>query len=217
MVTCNHAHTVVRYSNPTKLSTLPINKSCLELYWLSKSVDIKSRHYIEGAKKITCITDHATLRHLLTTEDVNALIERRFALWSDIISPFIGTNDEGESTFEILYRKGTENDSDALSRRPDLHHEIVAYEDLVQEKDLEIGNEFFSNMYHMQVDKDFMQQIVPSYSLDLAFGGTSIPRGTQLNDNDGLYYFGDKVCIPKNPSIINQLIYEAHNAQGHFR
>ncbi len=48
-----------------------------------------------------------------------------------------------------------------------------------------------------------------------AYGGTSIPRGTQLNDNDGLYYFGDKVCIPKNPSIINQLIYEAHNAQGH--
>ncbi len=82
------------------------------------------RHYIEGAKKITCITDHATLRHLLTTENVNALTARRFALWFDIISPFIGTNDKGESTFEILYRKGTENDSDALSRRPDLHHEI---------------------------------------------------------------------------------------------
>ncbi len=26
------------------------------------------RHHIEGAKKITCITDHATLRHLLTTK-----------------------------------------------------------------------------------------------------------------------------------------------------
>ena len=67
----------------------------------------------------------------------------------------------------------------------------------------------------MQVDKDFVQQIVSSYPLDPAYGGTSMPRGTQLNDNDGLYYFGDKVCIPKNPSIINQLIYEAHNAQGH--
>ena len=173
------------------------------------------RHYIEGAKKITCITDHATLRHLLSTENVNALTARRIALWSNIISPFIGSNDSGEPTFEILYRKGTENDSDALSRRPDLHHEIVKYEDLVQEKDLEIGNEFFSSMYHMQVDKDFVQQIVSSYPLDPAYGGTSIPRGTQLNDNDGLYYFGDKVCIPKNPSIINQLMYEAHSAQGH--
>ena len=27
-----------------------------------------------------------------------------------------------------MTRKGTENDSDVLSRRPDLHHEIVAYE-----------------------------------------------------------------------------------------
>ena len=173
------------------------------------------RHYIEGARKVTCITDHATLRHLHTTENVNALTARRFALWSDIISPFIGTNDKGEPTFEILYRKGTENDSDALSRRPDLHHEIVKYEDLVQEKDLEIGNEFFSSMYHMQVDKDFVQQIVSSYPLDTAYGGTSIPRGTHLNDHDGLYYFGDKVCIPKNPSIIDQLMYEAHSAQGH--
>ena len=116
---------------------------------------------------------------------------------------------------EILYRKGTENDSDALSRRPDLHHEIVAYEDLVQEKDLEIGNEFFSSMYHMLVDEDFVQQIVSSYPLDPAYGGISIPRGTHLNDHDGLYYFGDKVCIPKNPSIIDQLMYEAHSAQGH--
>jgi hypothetical protein len=90
------------------------------------------RHYIEGAKKITCITNHATLRHLVSTENVNALTARRFALWSDIIAPLIGVNDRGEPTFEISYRKGTENDSDALSRRPDLHHEITEYDNLVQ-------------------------------------------------------------------------------------
>ena len=28
----------------------------------------------------------------------------------------------------------------ALSRRPDLHHEITTYDNLVQEKDLEIAN-----------------------------------------------------------------------------
>jgi len=57
----------------------------------------------------------------------------------------------------------------------------------------------------MQVDKDFVQQIVSSYLLDPAYGGTSIPRGTQLHDNDGLYYFGDKVCIFKriHPSSTN--------------
>ena len=48
-------------------------------------------------------------------------------------------------------------------------------------------------MYHMQVDKDFIHKIVSSYQLDPAYGGTSIPRGTQLNDKDGLYYFGEDV------------------------
>jgi hypothetical protein len=153
------------------------------------------RHYIEGAKKIICITDHATLRHLVSTEDVNALTARRFALWSDIIAPLIGVNDKGEPTFEILYRKGYENDSDALSRRPDLHHEITTYDNLVQENDLEIANEFFSSICHMQIDKDVVHKIVSSYPLDPAYGGTSIPRGTQLNENDGLYYFGKHISL----------------------
>ena len=155
------------------------------------------------------------MRHLVATENVNALTARRFALWSDIIAPFIGVNDEGEATFEILYRKGSENDSDALSRRPDLHHEIVTYDKLVQEKELEIANDFFSSMYHMHVDKEFVHKIVSSYPLDSAYGGVSIPRGTHLNDSDGLYYFGDKVCIPNDKSLINSLIREAHDAQGH--
>ena len=63
-------------------------------------------------------------------------------LGSDIIASFIYINDKGEPTFEILYRKVSENDSDALSRRPDLHHEIVTYDNLVQEKELEIANDF---------------------------------------------------------------------------
>ncbi len=50
---------------------------------------------------------------------------------------------------KYLTKKGSQNDSDALSRWPDLHHEIVAYEDLVQEKDPEIGSEFVFVMYHM--------------------------------------------------------------------
>ncbi len=89
-----------------------------------------------------------------------------------------------------------------MSRRPDLYREITEYDNLVQENDLEIANEFFSSMYHMQVGKDFVHKIVSSYPLDPAYGGTSIPRGTQLNENDGLYYFGDKVCIPKDSAII---------------
>jgi transposase InsO family protein len=70
-------------------------------------------------------------------------------------------------------------------------------------------------MYHLHVDKEFVHKIVSSYPLDPAYGGVSIPRGTHLNDSDGLYYFGDKVCIPNDKSLINSLIREAHDAQGH--
>ena len=91
----------------------------------------------------------------------------------------------------------------------------MTYDKLVQEKELEIANDFFSSMYHMHVDKEFVHKIVSSYPLDPAYGGVSIPRGTHLNDSDGLYYFGDKVCIPNDKSIINSLIQEAHDAQGH--
>ena len=73
------------------------------------------RHYIEGSKKITCITDHATLRHLTYTQNATALAARRFALWKDIIAPYLGINSDGNPSFEIFYRKGYENDSDALS------------------------------------------------------------------------------------------------------
>ena len=67
----------------------------------------------------------------------------------------------------------------------------------------------------MQIDKEFVHKIVSNYPLDPAYNGVSIPRGTHLNDSDGLYYFGDKVCIPNNKSLINSLIQEAHDAQGH--
>ena len=88
------------------------------------------------------------MRNLVATENVDALKARRFALWSDIIAPFIDVNDKGEPTFEILYREGSDNDSDALSRRPDLHREIVTYDNLVQEKELEIANDFLEHVSH---------------------------------------------------------------------
>ena len=116
------------------------------------------RPYIEGSKKVTCITDHATLRHLTETENVTALAQRRFALWSDIISPYISVNADGSKSFEILYRKGVDNDFDALSRRPDLHYSVAKYEDLVHEADLELANEFFSSMCHLQIDEQVTQE-----------------------------------------------------------
>ena len=82
MDTCNHVHTIVRYFSLAKPIIYPAYQQ--ELLGIVFVVQ-EWRHYIEGAKKIACITDHATLRHLISTENVNALTTRRFALWYDII------------------------------------------------------------------------------------------------------------------------------------
>jgi hypothetical protein len=83
------------------------------------------RCYIEGSAKITIITDHATLRHLLTQESLG----RRHAIWINITIPFMVINPRtDEPIMEILYRNGSSNEADALSRRPEVHHKIATAE-----------------------------------------------------------------------------------------
>ena len=174
------------------------------------------RHYIEGCRKVTCITDHATLKHLTDTKNLTALSARRCALWHDILSPLMGKNDKGEDAFEILYRKGELNDSDALSRRPDLHHAVCKYEDLVQEADLETANEFFSSMCHLQIDPQLLAKVQIAYQQDPTYSGNTMPRGVTYDTNDELYYMADKLCIPNDMSIKNMLMQEYHDTQGHL-
>ena len=67
------------------------------------------RHYLERCKKVTVLPDHATLRYLPTQSNLG----RRHTTFVTALSPYFGYMD-------ILYRKGSQNDSDPLSRRPDL-------------------------------------------------------------------------------------------------
>ena len=108
---------------------------------------------------------------------MTALAARRFALWNDIIAPYIGINSDGNSSFEIVYRKGFENDSDALSRRPDLHHSITKLEDQLNESDLETANTFFSSMCHLHIDPTLTSQIKTAYADDSQYNGATMPRG----------------------------------------
>ena len=82
------------------------------------------RVYIEGARSVTVITDHATLRHLpTTTNDAEKLAKtpRRYIPWLSVISPYLAINpDTQQPILNIVYRKGKDNEADALSRRPDL-------------------------------------------------------------------------------------------------
>ena len=67
------------------------------------------RIYIEGCKNFVVITDHRPLIHIPTQPNIG----RRHVPWVSVLSQYM-------SYMKIVYRKGSENDSDALSRREDL-------------------------------------------------------------------------------------------------
>jgi transposase InsO family protein len=65
------------------------------------------RHYLESpAYRVLVLTDHHTLQSFLTTKPLG----RMQARWAEILGNF---------DLQIVYRKGTDNPADGLSRRPD--------------------------------------------------------------------------------------------------
>ena len=67
------------------------------------------RIYIEGCANCVVITDHRPLIHIPTHPNIG----RRHVPWVSVLSQYMGY-------MKIVYRKGSENDSDALSRREDI-------------------------------------------------------------------------------------------------
>ena len=69
----------------------------------------KYRIYIKGCSNLVLITDHRPLIHIPTQPNIC----QRHAPWVSVLSQYMGY-------MKIVYRKGSENDSDALGRREDL-------------------------------------------------------------------------------------------------
>ncbi len=69
----------------------------------------KYRIYIKGCANSVVITDHRPLIHIPTQPNIG----RRHVPWVSVLSQYMGY-------MKIVHRKGSENDSDALSSREDL-------------------------------------------------------------------------------------------------
>ncbi len=65
-----------------------------------------------GSKCFSVVTDHATLVHLLK-QSSDKLTDRQ-THWVEKLMPYA-------NTMRILYRKGSLNEADPVSRRPDFH------------------------------------------------------------------------------------------------
>jgi hypothetical protein len=110
---------------------------------------------------------------------------------------------------EIHYRKGSLNEADALSRRPELHHTIAP-----PNKDLEDMHEFLSSMSRLQVNDAIIHKVQYGYALDTTFCKTSLPNGVRFDTSD-LYWMADKICLPNDISLRNFILTEYHNNAGH--
>jgi hypothetical protein len=111
---------------------------------------------------------------------------------------------------KIVYRKGSENDSDALSRREDLadlteesiidnpvlKKKFEDYDAGIFEKELEDLRESLTEMTHLQCDNQLITEICNGYLQDSHFNGTTLPAGVTLDTNTGLYWITDKFFVP---------------------
>jgi hypothetical protein len=176
------------------------------------------RVYIEGCRSITVITDHATLKHLPNSNDAEKLakVPRRYIPWINVISPYLAINPStNKPILSILYRKGSDNDADALSRRPDLIDQLSEYDICSFEKDLEDLQAHLSSMSHLLFDDSILTKIRTAAALDPALNGSTLPPGVTISHHDNLYYFGDKLYVPNNLPLIESLLYEFHDTNGH--
>jgi hypothetical protein len=56
---------------------------------------------------------------------------------------------------------------------------------------------------------------VKKTKLDPVLNNSVLPLGVIYSEKDNLYYFDDKLYVPNDTSLINSVIYEFHDTNGH--
>ena len=188
-----------------------------ELYAIVRALQA-FRHYLEGREDTTEIwTDHANLTYFFTKRNLTP----RQARWALFLSRF---------QFHIIHKPGTQNKSDALSRRPD-HKEGMALDN--NERVL-LDTKFFAiravctTTVNISGNKDIRQRIKSSQEYDkevsqavesiLKNGPRSITKGLEeWNLEDGIILYRGQVYVPKDEALRRDIVkqYHDHIAIGH--
>ena len=161
-------------------------------------------------------SDHGNLVHFFTKQKLT----RRQARWALFLSRF---------KFIIIHKPGTQNKSDALSRRPD-HKEGMALE----EERVLLDTKFFAiraarpTAVTVLGDTSLRQQIKSSQEYDkevsqaleviLKNGPCSLTKGLEeWNLEDGIILYHGQIYVPRNDNLRQEIVkrYHDHIATGH--
>ena len=163
------------------------------------------RCYLEGST-FKVLTDHNPLVYLKT----QPLLSRRQTRWAEKLSGF---------NFEWEYKPGDENPADALSRPPQLCILAVTrskYSYRMPHPQLEQGQIRGTDTAVPMLTTVSREELQNAYTKDPWF---SKPQNLKnLTNQDGLWFFNNRLAIPDVPSIRNKVLYLCHNSAmaGHL-
>ena len=170
--------------------------------------------YLDGAASITVVTDHATLVHLLKQSSSD--LTKRQAHYVEKLMPYTGT-------MKITYRKGSANEADPVSRRPDFYS---LWWDGELPNDAKVWNTeatlLAMNADEISVDDEFGVKLRRAYESMTYFdeNGRWHKDGLQKTA-DGMFLYHGRIVIPRpvndpRPALElrQSLMHELHDAAG---
>jgi hypothetical protein len=134
-------------------------------------------------------TDHRTLEYFDTQKDLS----RRQLRWAEFLSQY---------DYDLHYIKGEENTvADALSRLPDEELETTV-----------------ATTVKIEADQSVVKAIQEGYTEDpwCVRLQESKEKTLGVEERDGLLFVGNRLVIPRNHELREQLYQAAHDVMGHF-
>ena len=181
----------------------------LEALAVVEAVTRAWRVYLEGCQSFSVVTDHATLVHLLKQSSEN--LTKRQAHYVERLMPYTGY-------MTILYRKGSANEADPVSRRPDFFLPDLC--SIWWDGDVpEVCDAHFLALdaVDVSVDESFRQQLMEAYASAKYFSDSGRWQHDKLEKStEGLFLYHGRIVIPRPACQLRDVLFaEHHDAAGH--